>query len=43
MTLRTALIDTVHLVLVPVHAPDQPVKREPLATETVSVTEVPLT
>ena len=41
VTARAAVIDTVQ-VLVPVHAPLQPVNVEPLAAAAVSVTDVPL-
>jgi hypothetical protein len=41
VTDRAAVIDTVH-VAVPVQAPLQPAKVEPLAAEAVSVTDVPL-
>lgn len=41
VTLRAAVIDTVHFVEVPLQAPDQPTKREPVATDTESVTDVP--
>src|SRR5687768_17347656 len=41
VTVRAAVIETVQ-VLVPVHAPLQPAKVEPLAAAAVSVTEVPL-
>ena len=41
VTERAAVMDTVQ-VLVPVHAPLQPAKLEPLAGTAVSVTEAPL-
>jgi hypothetical protein len=42
VTERAAVIDTVHEVAVPLHAPLQPPNVEPLAAAAVSVTEVPL-
>ena len=42
VTLRAAVIDTVHAVTVPLHAPPQVPKVDPLAAAAVSVTDVPL-
>jgi len=42
VTARAAVIDTVHDVAVPLHAPLQPPNVDPLAAVAVSVTEVPL-
>ena len=42
VTLRAAVIDTVHEVAVPLHAPLQPPNVDPLAAVAVRVTEVPL-
>ena len=42
VTVRAAVIDTVHDVAVPLHAPLQPPNVDPLAAAAVSVTEVPL-
>ena len=42
VTLRAAVIDTVHEVAVPLHAPAQLPNVDPLAAAAVSVTEVPL-
>ena len=42
VTLRAAVIETVHAVAVPLHAPLQPPNVDPLAAAAVSVTEVPL-
>lgn len=41
VTERACDIDTVHLVDVPVQAPDQPRNRPPLGADAVSVTDVP--
>jgi len=41
VTDRAALMLTVQVVALPVQAPDQPVKAEPVAAAAVSVTEVP--
>lgn len=41
VTLRAAVIETVHVVPLPVHAPLHPEKIYPLLGDSVSVTEVP--
>jgi hypothetical protein len=42
VTDRAPLMNTVHVLALPAHAPLQPVKTEPLAAVAVSVTVVPL-
>jgi hypothetical protein len=42
VTLRAAVMETVQLVAVPLHAPPQLANVEPLAAVAVSVTDVPL-